>query len=66
MWKSSTVRLSKVRRSLRMPWHASLAWGSLTVMGDEKLDWVLGDWGSRPGWTSRGESPFWAHCPDVG
>lgn len=43
MWKSSTVRLSKVRRSLRIPWHASLAWGSLTVVGDEKLDWVLGD-----------------------
>lgn len=49
-----------------MSWYVSFVWGSLIVMGDEKLDWVLGDWGFRFGWISRGELLFWVYCLDVG
>ena len=54
-----------------VPWgcsaggRAGFSQGSLRVTGDVRLAWVLEVSGSRPGPSSLGESPFWAHCPEV-
>ena len=71
-WRSSAVWLSGVAGVRGSGWkhraggRAGFNQGSPKVTGDVRLAWVSEDSGPRPGSASLGESPFWAHRPDVG